>query len=182
MSEQSASGDERAAALAAFDGAQDRFLAAFAQAPDAALPFVPPGEDYAVGVLPVHLQDPIRHYLAVYDMIKAADFGPLNLTGTVEAYAISPERHVQTAAMRPTGADRAGMLANLAGEHEHVRSRLMALDEATFLRAAPVVYPPGSDPYPTAFRDIMGWLTDHYDEHTAQMAELLAAWRQSQAT
>jgi hypothetical protein len=182
MSEQSASGDERAAALAALDAARDRFLTAFAQAPDAALPFVPAGEEYAVGVLPVHLQDPIRHYLAVYDMVEAADFGPLDLTSTAEAYAISSERHAQTAAMRPTGADRAGMLANLASEHDRVRARLTALDEATFLRAAPVVYPPGSDPYPTAFRDIMGWLTDHYDEHTAQMAELLAAWRQSQAS
>jgi hypothetical protein len=182
MSEQTAGGDERAAALAAFDAARDRFLAAFAQAPDVALPFVPVGEEYAVGVLPVHLQDPIRHYLAVYDMIEALDFGPLDLTGTAEAYAISPERHAQTAALRPTGAVRPGMLASLASDHERVRARLATLDEATFLRSAPVVYPPGSDPYPTAFRDILGWLTDHYDEHTTQVGELLTAWRQSQAT
>jgi len=75
MSEQAQAVDGRAAALAAFDAARDRFLAAFAQAPDEALPFVPAGEEYALGVLPMHMQDPMRHYLAVFDMARAGNFG-----------------------------------------------------------------------------------------------------------
>jgi DinB superfamily len=179
MSAQTASDDGRAAALAAFDSARDRFLAAFAAAPDAALPFVPAGEEYALGVLPMHLQDPMRHYMAVLDMIQAEGYGPLDLTGTAEEAAISPERHAQIVATRPSGAERVGMLAALAAAHERVRTRVAALDEDTYMRAAPVVYGPGADPYPTSCRDIMGWLTDHYDEHTAQVGQLLEAWRRT---
>ena len=43
------------ALLARFDAARDAFLAAFAQAPDAALPYTPAGDEYALGVLPLHL-------------------------------------------------------------------------------------------------------------------------------
>jgi hypothetical protein len=181
MSEQTAGNDERTAALADFDVARDRFLAAFAQAPDVALPFVPPGEEYALGVLPMHLQDPMHRYFAVFDRIQAANYGPVDLRGTPLEAAVPPERHAQIVASRPTGAERAGMLADLAADHERVRGQVTALDEASFLRAAPVIYEPESDPYPTACRDIMGWLTDHYDEHTTQVGELLAAWRQSQS-
>jgi DinB superfamily len=179
MSAQTASGDGRTAALADFDSARDRFLAAFAAAPDAALPFVPAGEEYALGVLPMHLQDPMRHYMAVFDMIQVAGYSPLDLTGTAEEAAVSPERHAQIVATRPTGAERADMLAALDAAHERVRARVTALDEATFMRAAPVVYGPGAAPYPTSCRDIMGWLTDHYDEHTAQVGQLLEAWRRT---
>jgi ketosteroid isomerase-like protein len=34
-----------------------------------------------------------------------------------------------------------------------------------------------ADPYPTRPADVAGWLTDHYAEHTAQAASLLADWR-----
>src|SRR5258705_8851231 len=104
MSEQTRAADGRAAALAAIDAARDRFLAAFAQAPDEALPFVPAGEEYALGLLPMHMQDPMRHYLVVFDMARAGGFGPLDLTGTVEAASVSPDRHAAILGARPTGA------------------------------------------------------------------------------
>jgi hypothetical protein len=173
MSEQT----DRAAALAAFDRARDTFLAAFAAAPDTALPYVPAGEEYALGVLPMHLEDPMRHYMAVFDYILAADFGPVDLAPTPEAVAVSPERHATIVATRPTGADRARLLADLAARHAWVRERVSALDEAIFGRQAPVIYAVGSEPFPTSCRDIIGWLTDHYDEHTAQVGDLLAHWR-----
>jgi hypothetical protein len=177
MSEQAQAEDGRAAALVAFDAARDRFLAAFAQAPDEALPFVPAGEEYALGVLPMHMQDPMRHYLAVFEMVRAGDFGPLDLTGTAEADSVSPERHATIVAARPTGTDRPGMLAELAAAHERVRALVMSLDEATFARSAPVIYPPSRAPFATSCGALMGWLTDHYDEHTAQVGQLLEAWR-----
>ncbi len=179
MSEQTRAADGRAAALAALDAARDRFLAAFAQAPDEALPFVPAGEEYALGVLPMHMQDPMRHYLAVFEMVRAGDFGPLDLTGTTEADSASPERHAAIVAARPTGAERGALLVELAAAHERVRALVTTLDEATFVRSAPVIYPPASAPYATSCRDIMGWLTDHYDEHTAQVGQLLEAWRRT---
>ncbi len=181
MSERTVNGDERAVALATFDAARDRFLVAFAHAPDAALPFVPEGEEYALGVLPVHLQDPMQRYLAVFERIQAADYSLVDLRGTPLEPPVPPERHARIVASRPTGAERARMLADLDADHERVRSRVMTVDEESFLRSAPVVYGPGSDSYPTSMRDILGWLSDHYDEHTAQVAELLAAWRQTQS-
>jgi hypothetical protein len=40
-----------------------------------------------------------------------------------------------------------------------------------------VIYPGSPDPYPTSAQDILGWLTDHYDEHTVQIGQLLDQWR-----
>src|SRR5258706_37888 len=96
--------------------------------------------------------------------------GRLDLTATTGADSVSPERHAAIVAARPTGAERGALLAELAAAHERVRALVTTLDEATFVRSAPVIYPPASAPYATSCRDIMGWLTDHYDEHTAQAA------------
>src|SRR5262249_46579468 len=60
--------------LTTFDEARDHFLTAFAQAPDEALPFVPPGDEYAIGVLPIHLLDPITRYMTVFDQITANEY------------------------------------------------------------------------------------------------------------
>jgi ABC-type Fe3+ transport system substrate-binding protein len=168
------------ASIAAFDRAYEDFLAAFAQAPDAALPYVPPGEDYALGVLPMHLLDPMHHYMGVLELIEETDYAPLDLATTSEAEYIKPERHAEITAARPTGADRARMLAELEMEHQRVRQRAAALDPVTFARQALVIYPPAPQPYPTSCRDILDWLTDHYNEHVAQVGTLLADWRASQ--
>lgn len=172
----------RDSALAAFDAARDAFLADFARAPDAALAYLPPGDDYALGVLPMHLLDPMRHYLSVFDLIVAAGFGVLDLAGTSEEDAVPPARHAELLAARPGGSERPRLLADLAQMHETVRQRALALDAGTFARQAPVIYSPGAAPYPTSFADILGWLTDHYHEHVAQIGQMLAGWQQSGAT
>jgi DinB superfamily len=163
--------------LKTFDEARDRFLAAFAQAPDEALPFVPPGDEYAIGVLPIHLLDPIRRYMTVFEQLAANDFGLVDRAGDAAALAWEAERHAHSAATHPTGAERAGMLRDLAAAHQGVLDRFSALDTATFTRQGPVIYPGSLDPYPTSAQDILGWLTDHYDEHTAQVGQLLDQWR-----
>ena len=40
---------DRAAVVAAFDAARDRFLAAFAEVPDEALTYLPEGDEFAIG-------------------------------------------------------------------------------------------------------------------------------------
>src|SRR6185437_7774196 len=100
--------------MAAFDDAYQAFLATFAQAPDAALPYVPPGDEYALGVLPMHLIDPIARYLAVLDATLAAGFAPIDRGAGPEGAAraeAEARRHAFWVAQRPTGADRARMLA-----------------------------------------------------------------------
>lgn len=174
------SASESVQALAAFDQARDVFLAAFAQAPDEALPYVPPGDEYALGILPVHLQDPIHDYLDIFERMQRTNFVPFDLSADPDAAAkaeASAQHHRSLAAQRPTGTDRARMLADLARAHESVRTRMDPLDDATFTRQAQVVFAAGGAPYPTSARDILGWVTDHYNEHTQQVGELLASWR-----
>lgn len=174
------SASEATQALAAFDQARDLFLAAFAEAPDAALPYVPPGDEYALGILPMHLQDPIHDYMAIFERIQRTDFAPFDMSADPDAAAkaeAAAQHHRALAAQRPAGAERAAMLADLARAHDLVRTRMAPLDDATFTRQAQVVFAGGGAPYPTSARDILGWVTDHYNEHTQQVGELLASWR-----
>lgn len=167
--------------VARFDAARDAFLTAFAQAPDDALPYTPTGEEYALGVLPLHLQDPMNRYLGVYDRIVAADFGPVDLGADPTYAAKQAEVHQLLTVTKPTGAERASLLAGLHATHRRVTERFGALDDAALTRQADVMYSPGARPYPTSAADILGWLIDHYDEHIAQTAQLLARWRSEQA-
>jgi hypothetical protein len=162
--------------LARFDAARDRFLDAFTLVPDEVLPFVPVGDEYALGTLLPHLCDPIARYLRVFDKIEAAGYADVDLNSDPAWFPAEVQRHRDLVAMQPTGADRAGMLADLAAAHSRVHARFASLDPTTFVRQAGVIYSPGTALYPTSARDIMGWLIDHYDEHTAQVAKMLTEW------
>ncbi len=181
MSESPSTQGQAASLAARFDAARDTFLAAFAQAPDEALPYTPAGEDYALGVLPIHLQDSMNHYLDVYQRVTAANYGPVDLGADPANAAHAAEQHQRLTVTKPTGADRAAMLADLDATHRRVTERFRTLDDETVTRQAAVVYAPGSEPYPTSVADIFGWLTDHYDEHVAQTAQLLARWQSERA-
>lgn len=171
--------NEQASALAAFDDAYRAFLAAFAQAPDAALSYVPPGDEYALGALPPHLIDPIGRYLAVLDVMLATGFAPIDRSAGpegAERAADEARHHALLVSLRPTGAERQRLLVDLEAARRSVLARIQKLDEATFTRQAPVIYAAGSDPYPTSARDILGWLADHYREHEEQVGAILAQW------
>jgi DinB superfamily len=164
-------------ALAAFDSARDAFLAAFARAPNDALGYVPTGDEYAIGVLVMHLVDPMDRYMSVFDLMRCAGFGRVDFSADAERTAREASRHADLVAARPTGADRQRLIDELQAAHQRVRTTVGTLDADTFARQAPVIYTAGADPYPTSCRDIMGWLIDHYAEHTTQIADLLADWR-----
>ncbi len=172
---------QAATLIARFDAARDGFLAAFAQAPDEALPYTPAGEEYALGVLPLHLQDSMDHYLDVYDRMAEANFGPVNLGADPTLAQREAAKHQRLVTTKPTGADRAALLDDLNATHRRVTERFSALDDVTVARQADVVYSPGTDPYPTSVTAIFGWLTDHYDEHIAQTAQLIERWQAEQA-
>lgn len=170
---------EQTRSLAAFDGARDAFLAAFAAVPDAALSYLPPDDEYALGVLPMHLGDSMRRYLDTLDHIQQAGYGPVDLSADAALAGREARRHDELVAARPTAADRAAMLDELRATHDRMHNRALALDPAGFEERAPVVYAAGSAPYPTSCRDILGWLTDHYHEHVEQTKSLLEGWRSS---
>ncbi len=164
-------------ALDDLDRAYREFLAMFGQVPDEALLYLPPGDEYRLGVLPAHLQDPLRDYLALLERLLRADFAPIDLSADPALAEAKAQRHARLVAMRPTRAGRARILAELEAAHQAARARLAELDAATFEREAPVIYAPGAAPYPTSGRAITGWLIDHYREHITQTRDLLAAWR-----
>ncbi|HEY7340156.1 MAG TPA: DinB family protein [Ktedonobacterales bacterium] len=172
---------QAATLIARFDAARDGFLAAFAQAPDEALPYTPAGEEYALGILPLHLQDSMNHYLDVYGRITAASFGLVDLGADPTLAQREAAQHQRLVTTKPTGADRAALLDDLNATHGRVTERFRALDDAAVTRQADVVYSPGTDPYPTSVAAIFGWLIDHYDEHIAQTAQLLERWQAEQA-
>jgi hypothetical protein len=175
MSDQSVS-VTYAEALAAFDRSYAAFVEAFDHAPDEALSFVPPGDDYALGILPLHLQDQIRDYMALLQHMLEQDFAQIDLSQGGEREKKTANRYTYLAEQRPTGADRAGMLTELASVHQEAQVQLGALDEATATRTAPVIYSTGTAPYPTSARAILGWLQDHYQEHSKQTQDMLAQW------
>jgi DinB family protein len=177
MSEATSPHGQAASLIARFDAARDAFLAAFAQAPDEALPYTPTGDEYALGVLPLHLQDSMNHYLDVYQRMTAANYGLVDLSADPAHATQEAAQHQRLVTTKPTGADRAAMLADLNATHQRLTERFGGLDNAAVIRKADVIYSAGTAPYPTSVADIFGWLTDHYDEHVAQTAQLLTQWQ-----
>jgi hypothetical protein len=174
----SSSSSTLSAALAEFDGSYSAFQTAFSKAPDEALAYLPPGDEYALGVLPIHLKHTLQSYGALLDQVLAADFGPLDLTKDPTRTAQAAERHAFLVGWRPSGgSERAEILSGLDAEHARDYRRFSALDETAYARSAPVVYSADTEPYPTSPADILGWLTDHYREHTVQVESMLSTWK-----
>jgi hypothetical protein len=53
---------------------------------------------------------------------------------------------------------------------------VLASDAASFTRQAAVTFSGSSEPYQTSPADVVGWVRDHYREHTQQIADLVSAW------
>ena len=152
-------------ALADLEAARLEWEAAFGGIPDAALAYLKPGDDYALGGLLTHVNWVLEHYLRV-------------LEGEVELHdpPLSHEAHDGL-----TPARRSEALAEMSRLHAAVRSAVMRFDPSAWARVTPVVYGPGQEPYPTTPEDVVGWLRDHYREHVAQCADLIREWRSSSA-
>ncbi len=163
---------ERTEALADFDTALAEWATAFAQVPDAALTYLKPGDDYALGGLQVHVNWVLEHYHRILDAIMAADFGavgPQDPAGAEEAARRNARQGLIAQERQPA-------LDAMQGHHADVRHKVSGLDGAEWGRKAPVVYGEGQDPYPTSPEDIVGWLADHYREHVGQCGDLVAEW------
>jgi DinB superfamily len=162
----------RDAAVAAFDAARDRFLTAFERVPDAALGYLPAGDDYAVGGLLAHVTWGIGHYSAVLDSIVGSSYGELSVPNDPDE-----ERRVNEAARQGIeGGERPEALASLRAAHDGLVRRFRELPEGDFERTAKVVFGDAAEAHPTGAAVIAGWLTEHYDEHVPHVDQLLAAY------
>jgi hypothetical protein len=160
---------DRETALANFDHARDDWEDAFSKAPDDALGYKPEGDDYTIGFLLPHITSSMRNYSTVVDKIHEAAFGEVRF----ESYPPGPSDS--------TTLDRAAALTDMEDAHDTLASQLRELAYEDFNRKAPVYYPGSNEPYPTSAADIIGWVTDHYQEHIPHVAELLESWRRKKS-
>jgi hypothetical protein len=168
---------EREAALAELETARGDWEEAFARIPDAALTYLKPGDDYALGGLQVHVNWVLAHYRRVLDgMIRSefAEIGPQDPPGAEQSARDGAKQGLMPG-------QRSESLADMAQLHSAVLSTVSKLPGQDWPRKAPVIYGAGEDPYPTSPEDIVGWLRDHYREHVEQSADLIAEWRATKA-
>jgi hypothetical protein len=165
---------DRDASLADFDAARKEWEAAFAQVPDAALAYLKPGDDYALGGLQVHVNWVLVHYGRVLDGLKAnpdEPLPPLDKPGEGDDATARAKAGL-------TAAERKQSLEEMSGLHRFVKETAAEVSDADWVRKTPVVYGEGQEPYPTSPDDVLGWLRDHYREHVQQCPELIASWRE----
>ena len=165
------SADDRDAALSEFERTRLDFEESVRRAPDAALRFRPAGEDYALGGLVVHVTDVLINYRRVVDAIHASDWqepiAHVHETSPDEARLI----HEGFA-----GGERGRVLDEMRAAHAALIEAMRSEPAAWFTRQAPVVYSGSAEPYPTSPADVLGWVRDHYMEHTQQIGNLVTDW------
>ena len=165
---------DRDAALSDFDAGRAEWESVFAQVPDAALAYLKPGDDYALGGLQVHVNWVLVHYSRVLEAIKADPHRALEpLDGPNESKEANKKAKAGL-----TAAERKPALDEMARLHRSVRNAAVGMSAEDWLRKSQVVYGKGQDPYPTSPDDVLGWLREHYREHVQQCPELIASWRE----
>lgn len=162
---------DRDAVLAEFDASRREFEESLRRAPDAALRFKPPGDDYTLGGLVVHVSQVLRKYARVIDAIRQADWGAV-------AEAHESEDGQEAALIRDgfDGPARVAVLDDMRAAHSALVDAIRLTPAESFARKAAVTYSGSREPYPTSPADVVGWVRDHYKEHTQQVADLVSAW------
>jgi hypothetical protein len=167
----------RRADMEAFDKARSTYVEHLAAAPDESLTYLKAGDDYALGGLVHHVNAILEHYGGVLDAIVASGFQE---TDTADRPGLFEGANAKARA----GVTRAELSAGLAATaqlHTSVVGKLSRFSDADFERKAPVRYAPGADPYPTSPADVLGWLSDHYEEHVPHIEQLLGSWKESKS-
>ncbi|HEY3058012.1 MAG TPA: DinB family protein [Chloroflexota bacterium] len=165
---------DRQTVLASFDEARHEFEAALRRAPDAALRYKAEGEDYALGGLVVHVTDVLRRYALVIDALRHSEFKSFTAPEHV-----TPEEDAAQIRVGFDGAARGPVVEDMRSAHVALVDAILLSPEPDFRRQAPVSYGPAKEPYPTSFADVVGWVADHYREHTQHIADLVTSWAET---
>jgi DinB superfamily len=165
--------ETRAAALARFEDARSRFEGQLREAPDESLRHLEPGDDYALGGLVHHVAAVLEHYLGVLHAIIDGGFAA---TMARDRPGLFEEANARAkAGVTPDELEEA--LRDVERLHGAVAAALAEIGDDDYERKVPVTYEPGAEPYPTSPADVLGWLSDHYEEHVPHAEQLLASWR-----
>ena len=162
------------ATLSEFDRSREGFEEALRGAPDASLRFRPPGEDYALGGLVIHVAEVLEKYTRVLQSMRDADSQIVHETA-------HPTPDADGALIRDGfgAAGRASALERVRRAHSELTEAVRALPADRFDHKRPVVYAGSNKPYPTSAADVVGWVRDHYDEHIGHIGQLVEAWSQT---
>jgi len=163
---------DSAQVLAEFDRSRDDFEASLRRAPDAALRFKPEGDDYTVGGLVVHVTDVLRRYARLIDELRARGFEPFKAPD-YETPA-EDEELIRTGFVGPA---RGPHIEEMRSAHAALRDAAQTVPASDFTREASVTF--GDAPYPTSVNHVIGWVVDHYKEHTQQIDDLVSTWAEA---
>jgi hypothetical protein len=172
---------DRETALANFDHARDDFLQAFAAVPDEALSYLPEGGDETIGGLLAHIIRSIYMWTPAVNALDTASFGEAGLVSEPEEAGVR-EHDARLEQIYAGGAGRAEVMEQMEAAHDRLAGKLRQLAYEDYSRKITVYYPHSSTPpYRTPGGDhFIGWLTDHYREHIAQVDKMLGEWKQQQ--
>ncbi|HEX6548895.1 MAG TPA: nuclear transport factor 2 family protein [Candidatus Dormibacteraeota bacterium] len=154
-----------------FDRDRDAYLALMRRVPEGAYAYLRPGDDYSVGGIAVHVNYVLDHYRLVLEAIAEAAYAECR---PQEADDLETEARARARGAL-TSAEVAAELSRTERLHADLLEVAGRLTEPD--RKAPVWYRGGSEPYPTNLRDVLGWLTEHYQEHVPQVEALIGEWR-----
>jgi hypothetical protein len=158
------------AAIQKFDDARHAFEAVLEQAPEPALAYLKPGDDYALGGLVFHVNVVLEHYIDVLEGV---------MTGPDEVVLADDSARFDAAHARAREGLQAGQLRpaleRMAHLHSQLRTMAQSVAASDWERRSSVQIGTGS-PYEASAADVLGWVTDHYQEHVPQAEELERDW------
>ena len=165
------------AALRDFDEARQSFQHTLEGAPEGALTYLKPGDDYAVGGLVFHVNVVLENYLQVMQGVMASGGKEVRLP---DPSADFDEAHARARAGVGPG-ELGPALSRTASLHSQVRTLAASVAPSEWEREA-TVWIGGNEPYPASPADVLTWLTDHYREHVPHAQELLREWEAGSRT
>jgi hypothetical protein len=163
----------RPEALRTFEQARSDFKQAYADVPDAALHYLPEGDDYALGGLIVHVANAMENYVKLLGRMRSEGF---RQTRSAEGSGETPEM-LEALKHGFDGPERARHWSRLDGVHAALVNEVNALGENDFQRPAPVLFGTATEPMQTTAAMIMGWMIDHYRDHVGQVRDMLGEWQ-----
>ena len=163
-------------ALAKMDAAHAAIVETFTAMPDAALAWLKPGDDYAIGGIVIHLIQSLDGYIATLAAMQATGFedtaGPGEDEKAVDAQLVHARRGLAPG-------ERTATFAEIGEKHARLAGLARQTTDAQFATLVGVRYPGDPVPYPTSVALIVKWMTDHDAEHVPHAQQLFAEWQRS---
>ena len=164
----------KADALAKLDDAHAAIVDTYAPLPDAALAWLKPGDDYAIGGIVIHLQQSLDGYVATLEALRAAGFADTEGPGEDEAVV---EAQLARARKGIAPNERAAAFAAMKDKHARLADLARSSTDTQFETVVGVTYPGDEVPYPTSAALVVQWMTEHYAEHVPHVQQLVAEWK-----